>query len=255
MIMYSFRTDRIVCFRGLHSHKGHHAQQANEGDVGCDLGWISPEPHEHVAKTNSRWWFASCLWSLWPASRLQPRDPQHSEGGAEESCGPPTGYKTRGGRKPSDSKHTWSKEAEWEGRKEGAHYRARESNSCHRRGAVCAVRTETDKYRNKGPQRRSKEEKKDEETAIWLQHVILNQAVIQRINWPKNWPWGCEVFLCKPGEKNKRDLGDLRHSRSKVKLTEDQLFWSFKPSLAQHHRGHIWFTWLHTLCKEKTFGV
>lgn len=121
MIMYSFRTDRIVCFRGLHSHKGHHAQQANEGDVGCDLGWISPEPHEHVAKTNSRWWFASCLRSLWPASRLQPRDPQHSEGGAEESCSPPTGYKTRGRRKPSDSKHTWSKEAELEGRKEGAH--------------------------------------------------------------------------------------------------------------------------------------
>lgn len=118
MIMYSIHIDRIVCFWGLHSHKGHRAQRANEGDVGCDLGWISPEPHQHAAKTNSRWWFASCLRSLWPASRQQPRDPQRSEGGAEESSGPPTGYKTRGRRKPSDCKHTWSKEAEREERKE-----------------------------------------------------------------------------------------------------------------------------------------
>lgn len=118
MIMYSIHIDRIVCFWGLHSHKGHRAQRANEGDVGCDLGWISPEPHQHAAKTNSRWWFASCLRSLWPASRQQPRDPQRSEGGAEESSGPPTGYKTRGRRKPSDSKHTWSKEAEGEEHKE-----------------------------------------------------------------------------------------------------------------------------------------
>ncbi|KAI4810737.1 hypothetical protein KUCAC02_013669, partial [Chaenocephalus aceratus] len=41
----------------------------------------------------------------------QPRDPQHSEGGAEESSGPPTSYKTRGRRKHSDNRHTWSKEA------------------------------------------------------------------------------------------------------------------------------------------------
>lgn len=106
-----------MCFRVLRSHKGHQMQLANEGDVGCDLGWISPEPHKHAAKTNSRWWFASCLRSLWPASRQQSRDPQRSRGGAEESSGPPTGYKTRGRRKHSDSRHTWSKEAGTEGRK------------------------------------------------------------------------------------------------------------------------------------------
>lgn len=85
IIMYSIHRGRLVCAGGLHSRKGHQAQQANKGDAGCDLGWISPEPHQHAAKTNSRWWFASCLRSLWPASRQQSRDPQCSEGGAKES--------------------------------------------------------------------------------------------------------------------------------------------------------------------------
>lgn len=36
----------------------------------------------------------------------------------------------------------------------------RESNSCHRLGAVCAIGIETDKYRNKGPRKRFREVKR-----------------------------------------------------------------------------------------------
>lgn len=85
IIMYSIHRGRLLCAGGLRSRKGHQALQANKGDAGCDLGWISPEPHQRAAKTNSGWWFASCLRSLWPASRQQSRDPQRSEGGAKES--------------------------------------------------------------------------------------------------------------------------------------------------------------------------
>lgn len=83
-------------------------------DASSVLGWISLATHQSAAKTNSCWWFASCLRPPWPASRQQLGDPYCSEGGAEESSSPPTSYKTRGRRKHSDSKHTWSKAAKRE---------------------------------------------------------------------------------------------------------------------------------------------
>lgn len=130
--VYSTLLLKAMCVRSPRGHKGHRTHLAGGGHAKLLRGEFPQKPNQRAAKTNSGWSFASCLRSPWPASRQQPRDPRLLRGrSGEETRGPPTGYKTRGRRKHSDSRHTWSKEPERarEGREERHRDTERERDS------------------------------------------------------------------------------------------------------------------------------
>lgn len=164
-------------------------------DASSVLVSISPETNHRAAKTNSCWWLASFLRSLWPASRQQPRDPQHSEGGAEESSGPPTSYKTRGRRKHSDNRHTWSKEAGTEKDLEREANREQETVQLLPQTGSSSLPlglTQTN-IETKDQERGLKKKRRTKSATIWLERIILHFFL--RIYRTKNWHLVCEVIF------------------------------------------------------------
>lgn len=166
------------------------------GDARSVLGWISPGTYQHAAKTNSCGWFASCLRSLRPASREQPRDPQCSEGGAVQSFCPPTGFKTRDRRKHSDCRHMWSRDTQ-RGRKDREHERVRR---------LAQSRSWNWNIETKGKERRAE---KQWETRPIFASTCKYKLIFWFLFWSdscrRHRSLGCEVHVNR-SRKNKKDL-------------------------------------------------